>query len=88
MRKRNRKFNFLESRKEINNKMGRPKKDQSRTEKIMFYVTPEKLSDFKTVAFINNKTMVGRLMELMDEEIEKNNAKLQDFRKLQNTSIH
>ena len=45
----------------------------------MFYVTPEKLSNFKTMAFINNKTMVGRLMELMDEEIEKKQRKITVF---------
>ena len=46
---------------------GKPKfGGKARTERIMFNVTPELLNDFKAVAFLNQQSMVERVVTLME----------------------
>lgn len=58
--------------------------DKARTEKIMFYVTPEMISDFKTVSFIKGKTMVENVIALMEQEIKDHASELEAFKAIQN----
>ncbi len=66
-------------------KKGRPRsRKEARTEKFMFSITPSVLSDFRTLAFIDNRSMSDYALELMEREIKNRNAELQAFRNIQN----
>ena len=58
--------------------------DKTRTEKFIFYVTPEMLADFKTVSFIKNKTMVENVIALMEQEIKDHASEIEAFKAIQN----
>ncbi len=61
--------------------------DKARTEKIMFNVTPEMLSDFRAIASIEEKTMTEKIIQLMEQEIKNNATAIQAFRNIQKGNI-
>ena len=44
--------------------------DKPRTERIILNVTPEMLSDIKTLAFLNNRTMIQHIVALIQKDID------------------
>ncbi len=58
--------------------------DKKRTEKMMFYVAPEMLADFRILSFIENKTMVEKVISLMEQEIKSHSAEIEAFKAIQN----
>ena len=68
--------------------MGRPRTGKNlRSGKVMISVEPEILSDFKTVAFLENTTMTEKITQFMENEINKKQAEIQAFKKIQAGNI-
>ncbi len=57
--------------------------DKARTEKMILYVTPEMLEDFRILAFIDNQTMLEKFIGLIEKEINERKDALEAFRKIQ-----
>ena len=67
---------------------GKPKfGGKARTERIMFNVTPELLNDFKAVAFLNQQSMVERVVTLMEQDVQNRAKDIQTIRKIQQEEL-
>lgn len=57
--------------------------DKARTEKIMFYITPEMLSDLKAMAFLEDKSMVECIIGLIEKETKIREKEIHALKKIQ-----
>ena len=55
----------------------------NKTAKMVLYIEPDKLADFKAAAALENKTMNALISELIESKNENMRAKINAFRKLQ-----
>ena len=56
--------------------------DKPRTERIILNVTPEMLSDIKTLAFLNNRTMIQHIVALIQKDIDNRADDLQTIQQM------
>ena len=60
--------------------------DKPRTERIILNVTPEMLSDIKTLAFLNNRTMIQHIVALIQKDIDSRADYLQAIQQMRQSS--
>lgn len=60
--------------------------DKPRTERIILNVTPEMLADIKTLAFLNNRTMIQHIVALIQKDIDSRADDLKTLNKMRATA--
>lgn len=68
--------------KEYSKKRGAPKKDPNnvRSERINVVLTPDTLENLKTLVALNDDSMNNYIHELIDNEVEKKEGRIQKYR--------
>ena len=57
--------------------------NEARTEKIMFTIEPQILSDYKALAALDDKSMTDKICGYITQEIASRQAELKAFRAIQ-----